>query len=177
MPLIDNLARKLSSWRSLLLSRGERLALVRHVLTAMPVHIMLAMALCPTILKLANRIIRDFLWHSCKDARSGSYPINRKKVCWPRQLGGLGIRDLQRTGIALRTRWLWLQATDSTRPWSHLHLPAASDVRQIFRASTSWTLGDGNKCLFWIDSWLDGSSIAEIAPALVALVPKRRRSR
>ena len=50
-------------------------------------------------------------------------------------------------------------------------------MRQIFRASTSWTLGDGNKCRFWIDPWLDGSSIVEIAPVLVALVPKRRHSR
>lgn len=90
----------------------------------------------------------------------------------PLQLGGLGIHDLQLTCNALRGRWLWLQATDLASPWSHLHLPRDADVRPIFRASTSWTLGDGAKCHFWTNPWLDGSSIAEIEPFLIALVPR-----
>ena len=48
-PLLNKLLRKLATWKAALLSRGERLALVRQVLTAMPVHILLAMALSPTI--------------------------------------------------------------------------------------------------------------------------------
>lgn len=80
-----------------------------------------------------------------------------------------------RFGIALRTRWLWLQATDPTRPWRHLRIPCDLEVQQIFWASTSWILGDGKQCRFWTDPWLEGCSISEIVPALTALVPRRRR--
>lgn len=51
-------------------------------------------------------------------------------------------------------------------------------MQQIFRASTSWILGNGKQCRFWTDTWLEGRSILEIAPALTALVPRwRRRTR
>ena len=44
--LIVRLQKKLPTWRAALLSRGERLALARHVLTAMPTHILAAIAQC-----------------------------------------------------------------------------------------------------------------------------------
>ena len=56
-PIVEKLAKKLSSWRAMLLSRGERLALVRHVLCVLPSHIMVVIVLCPTILKQVNRTI------------------------------------------------------------------------------------------------------------------------
>lgn len=147
MPLVDKLLRKLATWKATLLTRGERLALVQQVLCAMPMHILLAMAISPTILKKAKRIIRDFLWHGRKDVRADSCLINWARVCRPIQLGGLGIRDLQRTGISLRVRWLWLQAIDQSQPWSHLQPPSDPEVLQFFRASTTWAVGNGTACV------------------------------
>ena len=109
LPLVEKMAKRLGTWQACLLSRGERLALVRHVLSAMPVHPLLAMALSPSILKLVNRLIRDFLWHGRKEALSGNCLVNWQKVCRPLELGSLGVRDLQRTGISLQARWLWLR--------------------------------------------------------------------
>lgn len=177
LPLVDKLTRALATWRASLLSRGEWLALVRHVLTVMPVHILLAMSINPTILKKVTQVIRDFLWHGRKDAKAGCCPVSWLRVCRPIEFGGLGVRDLHRTGISLRTRWLWLQATDTSRPWHGLQLPCDDETREFFRASTIWSIGDGRTCRFWCDHWLGGQSISEIAPTLLALVPRHRRRR
>ena len=118
MPLVERMARKLPTWRASLLSRGERLAFVRHVLAAMPTHLLMAMALRPSNLKKINNIMHEFLWHGCSDSSGRGYLVSWRKVCRPLEFGGLSIRDLQRTGTALRARWLWLKATDLFRPWS-----------------------------------------------------------
>lgn len=51
LSLVDKMIKKLATWKVSLLSHGEHLALVRHVLSAMQVHILLAMAINPTIPK------------------------------------------------------------------------------------------------------------------------------
>ena len=38
-------------------------------------------------------------------------------------------------------------------------------------------IGNGDNTLFWIDKWLHGQCIADIAPQLFRLVPKRRANR
>lgn len=141
----------------------------------MPSHIMVVLALCPPVLKQINRVLREFLWYDRKEMRNGHGPVHWQRVCRPLELGGLGIPDLHRQGVALRARWLWLQRTDPSKPWVHLHLPSDANTTAIFRASTSWSVGDGRSCLFWMDHWLDGKSIADLAPSLLTLVPRRRR--
>lgn len=141
----------------------------------MPTHLHMAMVICQPVLKRVNRIIRDFLWHGRCDSNGGHCLVNWQCVCRPLEYDGLGILDLRRFGIALRTRWLWLQHTDSSRPWTHLQLPDDPDARAIFRASTSWCVGDGCSCKFWEDQWLGGQSISDIAPTIASLVPRRRR--
>lgn len=45
----------------------------------------------------------------------------------------------------------------------------------MFRASTTWYVGNGQTCRFWEDHWLDGQTMSEIAPLVYNRVPKRRR--
>lgn len=79
-PLADKMANRLPTLPASLLPCDERLAHARHVLGAMSVHLLLVMALCPPILKQNNYIIRDFLWHGCKDV-SGVIALSTDKRC------------------------------------------------------------------------------------------------
>ncbi|RCV41907.1 hypothetical protein SETIT_9G172500v2 [Setaria italica] len=47
----------------------------------------------------------------------------------------------------------------------------------MFFYSTSMQVGDGKLTLFWTDRWLDGRSIAEIAPYLYQAVRPRTRKK
>ncbi|KAE8803715.1 hypothetical protein D1007_20404 [Hordeum vulgare] len=58
---------------------------------------------------------------------------------------------------------------------SHLQLPNDTEASQFFRASTTSTLSDDTACRLWVDPCPEGSSISLLAPALVALVPARKR--
>ena len=84
-------------------------------------------------------------------------------------------QDLERTGLALRTRWQWLSRTNNRRAWSGLGLQFTKEERDFFFASTSTIVGNGQRTRFWEDRWIDGRSISEITPHLYACVPKRRR--
>jgi hypothetical protein len=76
--------------------------------------------------------------------------------------GGLGIHNLKWFGIALRTRWIWLQGTDPTRPW--LAMPIKEDAATVAFFNVSVTL------LFWQDAWLHGQGLQALA------VPKWKRA-
>lgn len=81
LPLIDKIARKLSTWRGFMLSRRERLSFVRHVLCAMPMHILMAIDLNKTTLGHVNKIIHGFLWARNKDVHGGQCLVNWERVC------------------------------------------------------------------------------------------------
>ena len=42
---------------------------------------------------------------------------------------------------------------------SHLSNPHDPDALAILRAPTSWVLGDGSRCRFWSDHWLEPESM------------------
>ena len=113
-----------------------------------------ALSLPKWILRKVEKIIRGFLWQKEDQTQTsgGHSLVNWKTVCRPRRLGGLGIADLERFGRALRLRWPWLQWPDPERPWVGTDLPCDQADMNLFRASTTVTLGDGRKALFWHDN-------------------------
>jgi hypothetical protein len=92
-------------------------------------------------------------------------------VCRPKELGGLGIIDLRRFGLALRLRWDWVRKVDPNRTW--IDLPSSSDkaTRALIRAATMTVVGDGSSTLYWQDSWIHGCCVEQIAPAVLTSVP------
>ncbi|AQK75462.1 ATP-dependent DNA helicase Q-like 3 [Zea mays] len=54
---------------------------------------------------------------------------------------------------------------DSSRPWQQ--------VRQFFALSVLSVVVNGTNTLFWLDKWLNGSAIHDIAPAIACMVGRR----
>ena len=92
----------------------------------------------------------------------------------PKELGGLGILDLERFGLALRVHWLWLGKTEPDKPWAAFPVTVHGNAQALFEAVVTTEVGNGANTKFWTDQWLQGSSIKLLAPNLFATVPKRR---
>lgn len=174
-PLIEKARAKLPTWKARLMNKSGRLELVKSVLSAIPLHQLLVLAPPKKSIKQLEKIERGFLWACRAEAKGGHCHVNWRRVCKPISLGGLGIHDLERAGLALCLRWLWHSRTNTSRAWSSLELQFSAAESALFFASTSMTVGDGQTALFWEDQWISGRSISEIAPELLARIPKRRR--
>jgi hypothetical protein len=46
-------------------------------------------------------------------------------------------------------------------------------VKEVFKAATSFVVGDGASTFFWLDKWLLEGRLKDLAPRLFALIPKR----
>ena len=79
---------------------------------------------CITVFPLAvwarkkiDKIRRSFLWKGEGNANGGHCLVNWPTVCMPKDLGDMGVPDLERFGRALRLRWLWQEWTYDFNPW------------------------------------------------------------
>jgi hypothetical protein len=61
----------------------------------------------------------------------------------PRELGGLGIKDLEKFGRALILKWLWYGWDNVEKPWKHILKIADYTERQLFFSSTLVHIGNG----------------------------------
>ncbi|WVZ93176.1 hypothetical protein U9M48_039178 [Paspalum notatum var. saurae] len=175
--LIDKIADQLPGWKAELMTRAGRAIQVQFVLTAMTIYFSMAVDLPQWAIKAIDKIRRGFLWRGRKDAKGDHCLIAWDKVQCPKELGGLGISNLQRLGWALRLRWLWLQKTDPDRPWSLFPIKLQDCVHAFFSMAVETIVGDGGQTLFWKDSWLHGQKLEDLAPNLFASVPTRRVNR
>jgi hypothetical protein len=146
---------------------------VQLVLTATVIYQMMALDLPKWAIKAIDKIRRGFLWRGRKEANGGHCMVAWGKVTRPKELGGLGISDLQCLNRALRVKWIWLQKTDSSKPWTDLLFQSNRFLDSLCSLAMASIVGDGQSTLFWHDRWLLGQRIADLAPHVFSLVPKR----
>ena len=149
--LVDHIAASLPTWRASALPKSGRLLLVKSVLSAMPIHAMLAFELPAKTIKAINKIIRGFLWCGKAEANGGNCAVAWPAVCTPMWAGGLGVPDIQWMNTAMQVRWPWLARTDNSRPWSEFMMPIPKEATQLCNAAMHTTIGDGRDALFWED--------------------------
>jgi len=172
--LMDMVAARIPLWKGNLLNIADRTALVKSTLSAIPVHTAMAVCLSQWALGRIDKIRRGFIWTGTASASGGRCRVAWPVVCRPTELGGLGVADLQRAGMALCLRWPWLQRTDTRRPWLRLPDKVEKATAEFFKAATVAVVGDGCSTLFWVDNWIHGSCIRSLAPAVFDAVPVRR---
>jgi hypothetical protein len=175
-PYIDKAAARLNPLKGKYLTRAGCCAYVKSVLSSMPIFLLTALKADKGILKAFAKISRGMLW-ACKDSVSGGKcKVNWQKVCRPKELGGLGILDLEKFSRALRLRWLWYEWKAPGKPWVGTETPNDDSDRQLFSAATRVTIGDGRKASFWSSSWLNGSPPKDLAPLIFKASRRKNRT-
>ena len=119
-PIVDVALKILPGWQRGLVTRPGRLILVNQVMRARPTHHLLVAEAPKWALKKVDSGCRAFFWAGSEKIHGGKCAVAWQRVCRLKQMGGLGVIDLHRHGIALRMRWEWLKRYDENRPWQGL---------------------------------------------------------
>ena len=92
-PTLERLEKKLSNWKRLYLSKGGRLTLLKSILSSLPTYYLSLFTIPKAVATRLECIKRNILWGSLVECFK--YPRGAlEKVCLPRELGGLEIRNL-----------------------------------------------------------------------------------
>jgi len=175
--LVDSVAARIPGWKGQLLTSVGRSVLAQTTLSAIPVHVSISCTLSPWAISEIDRRRRAFVWAGTDKVSGGRCRVAWPVVCSPRDVGGLRLPDLRFLGFALRLRWEWLRRSDVDAPWALLPCRAEKCVEAMFNASVAVQIGDGERALFWTDSWLPDGPLAITAPRLFDRVSARCRRR
>ncbi|XP_026459411.1 uncharacterized protein LOC113360077 [Papaver somniferum] len=115
-PMVELMQKKLATWKGKLLSFNDRLVLTKLVLCIVPIYSMSVYKWPKSVIKICERIIRNFLWSG--DGETRKYKtLAWKKVCSPFSEGDLGIQRLKVLNKALLMKILW-RIINSEAEWA-----------------------------------------------------------
>jgi hypothetical protein len=92
------------------------MVLINVVLTVLSVFFMSAFMLPKRVIHRIDQIRQIFLWYGHKEMHNQQRPIylaNWNLVTRPKEMGGLGVRNLETTNKALMLKWMWNWINDS----------------------------------------------------------------
>jgi hypothetical protein len=124
--------------------------------------------------KALTKIIKAFLCSGSDVVQAGKCLVAWDRVQCPIHLGGLGVLDMKRMGMALRLRWLWFQCTDASRPWAGLPIRDYRLTTAFFKASIRCQVGDGRSTMFWTEPKLHGRTVESLALDLFTVLSGRQ---
>jgi hypothetical protein len=158
-----------------MIDRVGRLTLIKAVMMTRPVHHILVDNPLEWLIEEVGKHLRSFFWVGRKQNARGRCLVAWESISKPIRLGGLGVKSLKLQGLALRARWEWLQRTDLDRPWQGLKLMTDRSATEVFRSFSRISVGSGDRVLFWLDKWINGRCVEDIAPLVLDAVHARRR--
>lgn len=163
--------------------QAERLVSINAVLNSLPVYAMSAFKLPPSVIEEIDKRRRAFLCTGedvCSRARC---LVAWDVVCSPKELGGIGVKNLKVQNEALLLKrlfslfssesswanWIWkefdgqslLKSLPLGQHWTSLQkfLPELQKL-------TTVKIGNGSRTSFWHDRWLGILRLANLFPAL-----------
>lgn len=119
-PCIQKTDRYLSTWQAQLPNKMGRVVLVNSVLDSQLVYFMCSLQLPPSIVKQMDGKRRAFLWSGDKSGKASpaSCLVAWITVCKPKDLGGLGIKDLGIQNICLLLKLLHRLHCPQSSAWA-----------------------------------------------------------
>ena len=98
-PILEKMERRLAGWKTLYLSKGGKVTLIKSTLSSLPTYFFFFLPLTRKVANRMEKLQRDFLWSGI-NGNSKLHLVNWAQVCKPLQVGGLGIgRDRKSTRL------------------------------------------------------------------------------
>jgi len=182
-PMISKADQYLSGWKASLLNTMGRAVLADSVLGNLLVYAMGALRLPKGTLAALEGKRRTFVWTGSEHASGAHCLVAWEHVCVPKELGGLGLKNLSVQNQCLLLKLihrLHHPGASSWARWARQHVCLASldgevqgnhwdtlrELLPLYRVITTVRVHNGRSTSFWDDSWLGDEPLSEIHPAL-----------
>ncbi|XP_019435175.1 PREDICTED: uncharacterized protein LOC109341686 [Lupinus angustifolius] len=156
--VIDSVGKRLAGWKCRHISFGGRLVLINSILSSIPIYMLSLYKAPKAVIQKIESMQKTFLWGNKRGGKSIAW-VSWVNVCKPKNLRGLGVKNLSLFNDSLLVKWTWRRLNDNGSLWgSILNSKYGSDTRQCAPnlASVWWkdvwrvTNRDGNAgSLFW----------------------------
>ncbi|XP_071719503.1 uncharacterized protein [Rutidosis leptorrhynchoides] len=198
-PVIEKFKKRLSSWKMKSLSFGERLTLVKSVLSSLFLYYFSLYRTPPSVIKLLESVRRNFFWGASGSSSKLAW-VKWDRVINSYENGGLNIESLRSKNLALLGKWWWRFKTETNTLWvkvirsiygdcgglmldndnNHysslgawhnivLAGKAIEESQVPFINSFTKKIGNGGLTSFWHDHWIDEDKLCIVFPGLYRL--------
>jgi hypothetical protein len=99
--IIDSISARIPTWKAGLLMTAGRATLAQTTLSAIPIHVVVCCGLSAWAIEEIDRRRRAFLWAGMDSVASGKCKVSWPVICFPKDLGGLGLPDVRVLSYAL----------------------------------------------------------------------------
>nr|XP_027083663.1 uncharacterized protein LOC113705962 [Coffea arabica] len=180
MELVQSVISKVSSWRSKFLSNGGRIVLIKHVLSAIPTHLLAASCPPKGVLALVERAMANFLWGE-REGGLRHHWIKWADLCAESSQGGVGVRSLLDVHTAFSFKLWWrfrtgecLWASFMRAKYCRQNHPCMVEagqgssymwrrllqIREVAEQNLWWEMQAG-QCNFWFDNWMGSGPLCQ----------------
>ena len=173
----DIFRNRLTSWKSLYISMGGRLTLIRSTLSCLPIYFFLSLFKMPvSVGTRLKKIQREFLWGG-GSLEKKPHLVNWMTLCTKKKKGGLGLRRFSNLNKVLLCKWCWRFVNERNSLWRKVISSkfgegiggwSFGNIKGGFRVglwreirkewplllqNASISLGNGSRISFWRDVW------------------------
>lgn len=115
--MVSKITNRISSWKGKWLSSAGKATMIKVILSAMPIYQLSWMDLPASKRKVITKHIRTFFWQGSKD-KFRLPLIAWDKICLPKAMEGLGIKDLKIQSKALGAKLVWRMYANPKAKWA-----------------------------------------------------------
>ena len=109
--VIERIEKKLSSWKGKHLSVGGRLVLINSVLSSLPLYMLSFFEIPRKVLEKIDFLRSRFYWQS-EDEKKKYRLAKWSVLCQPKEVGGIGIKNIDSQNKCLLVKWLFKLANE-----------------------------------------------------------------
>ena len=174
---LEKMENRIDNWKDKWLTKAGKSIKIKSVLSAIPTYPLSCLPLPKQSFHKFETKLKDFLWKDNSESNKLAL-IKWDKICKPKKLGGLGIKNLRWQNEALGAKLVWRLYSERDQKWAKIlynkylnaddpisifrikNLPKGSETwnfisncRHLISNYLTWDVGKGDNAFFWEDSW------------------------